>query len=299
MNRLPLWFVLFVLGCGLFAAEPAVQANFPGPGRIFFNSDFSGNQELYVLEPKGLTRLTQNTHTDEWPVPDRQGKRLLFAANPSGNFDIFLMELDTRRVRRLTQDAGDEQSPMWSAEADIIYFHRRVGKNNWESLRMDLRNGAVTPLFPELPFRGSLVPFPSPDGKQIFFTAKVLFGWLVARFDTATRTYRKLTGSGACRPKVSPDGRRVAFVSDAGDGHGDVFLMNPDGGDKVNLTAMRPQFYDYYPCFSPDGQRLVFSSSPIESGKNEYQLYIIDRDGRNCRRIFRAPGNSQYPFWGN
>ena len=84
-----------------------------------------------------------------------------------------------------------------------------------------------------------------------------------------------LHGSASARPLVtgpaledaadiSPDGERLLFVSTRG-GNADVFVMpfrpqDPDAaGEAVNLT--RHAAGDYNPAFSPDGTRVLFSSS--------------------------------------
>ena len=77
----------------------------------------------------------------------------------------------------------------------------------------------------------------------------------------------------------------------------DVFLMNPDGGGKVNVTKSRKDAYDYYPCFSPAGDMIVFSSSPKKLGKNAYQLHVLDLKTGEVRRILTTEGNDSFPYW--
>ena len=45
---------------------------------------------------------------------------------------------------------------------------------------------------------------------------------------------RRLTHGGS-QPRWSPDGRKIAFVSQR-DGHEDIFVMNADGSGQRNLT---------------------------------------------------------------
>jgi Tol biopolymer transport system component len=289
--------LLFVLLCSLAVFIPAASIHFPDASRIVFNSDFSGNHEIYLLSSNTLTQLTKNTWSDVWPVPDRQGRRIVFSANPFGNFDLFIMDLQTRAVTRLTSDPRDELAPSWSADGRSIYYDILTGKKNYQSLQLELASRKVFPLFPDSPYRGAIVPFANTRGDTIFFTAKVLFGWLVAKYEIPQKRFTSLTGTNCCRPKAAPDDSRVAYVCGDDDGNGDIFLMNADGSAKTNLTVNRPQFYDYYPCFSPDGTTVVFASSPKELGKTAYQLYTINVKTLKTTRIFACSGNCQYPSW--
>ena len=60
------------------------------------------------------------------------------------------------------------------------------------------------------------------------------------------------------QPTVSPDGKRVAFVSDRLD-NDDIFLINADGSGLQNLTDSWAD--DSEPKFSADGKRLSFRST--------------------------------------
>ena len=60
-------------------------------------------------------------------------------------------------------------------------------------------------------------------------------------------------------PRWSPDGRRLAFVSEREKkGKGQLYVMPADGGEPVRLTDLRPGVAS--PAWSPDGQWLAFVS---------------------------------------
>ncbi len=274
-------------------------ADFPAASRIVFSSDMGGNEDLYLLSRNVLTRLTDDPATEEWPVPDGKGKTIVFTSNRAGSFDIYTMDLGTRTVRRLTSDPRDEVSPSWSADDAFIYYDLNVKGSSWRTMKMDVRTGVSKPLFEKPPYGSTIVPFESRKGDAIYFTGKVFLGWLVAKFDKATGAFLELTRKGSCRPKISPDGALVAYVDHADDGLGDVFVMAPDGSAKRNLTRARSRTHDYYPCFSPDGNMLVFSSSPKEKGKNAYQLHTLDMRSGEVTRILTTAGNDSFPYWFN
>lgn len=279
------------------AATPPFRVDFDHDSRIVFSSDMCGNSDIYLLSRSGLEALTDDPATDEWPVPDHVGRRVVFTSNRAGSYDVYLLDLGTRVLRRLTSDPRDEVSPSWSANDAFVYFDRKTKGSSWTTMKMDVRTGVTSSLFPDPPFSSTIVPFESPNGNDIFFTGKVFLGWLVARFDKARRSYSELTKKGSCRPKVSPDGTLVAYVGHDDDGLGDVFLMAADGSANRNVTRDRSKSHDYYPCFSPDGTMIVFSSSPKDKGKNAYQLHTLNLRTGEVRRILTSGGNDRFPYW--
>jgi len=77
---------------------------------------------------------------------------------------------------------------------------------------------------------------------------------------------------------LSPDGARVAFVSD-GEGSADIFVMNSDGsGSAVNLTGYGPDSAQYAPAWSPDGSRIAFVSD--EGGLPNIWVMRVDGSER-------------------
>jgi Tol biopolymer transport system component len=276
---------------------PGYIAKFDYDSRVVFSSNFEGNAEIYLLSRNQLTRLTEDPATDEWPVPDSKGESIVFTSNRSGNFDIHIMNLKTREIKRLTQDSRDEVSPSWSADDKYVYYDLKTGRNSSQTMKLDIGTGRSLPLFPEVPYKTTIVAFENRRGDEIFFTAKAMIGWFVAKYSVPDRKYTDLTKSGSCRPKVSPDGKKVAYVCFDDDDLGDIYLMNPDGSQKTNLTKDRSNYYDYYPCFSPKGDMIVFSSSPKNQGKTGYQLYTLNLQSGEVKRIFASDGNNSFPYW--
>ena len=79
-------------------------------------------------------------------------------------------------------------------------------------------------------------------------------------------------------PAWSPDGRKIAFVSDR-DGNSEVYVMNANGKGQRNLT--RNPAFDADPAWSPDGRKIAFASN--RDGK--YGVYVMNADGSGQRRL--------------
>ena len=76
----------------------------------------------------------------------------------------------------------------------------------------------------------------------------------------------------------SPDGRRIAFVSDHG-GNDEVYVVNADGSGLRNLT--RNPARDGHPVWSTDGRTVGFVSN---RGGNR-DIYVMDADGSRQRNL--------------
>ena len=78
-------------------------------------------------------------------------------------------------------------------------------------------------------------------------------------------------------PPLSP---KILFTS-ARAGNRDVYIMNPDGTEQVNLTRHRAD--DQQAVWSPTGEKILFVSD--RGGVRD--LYLMDPDGSNVRRYFK------------
>ena len=78
---------------------------------------------------------------------------------------------------------------------------------------------------------------------------------------------------------------RIAFISDR-EGHGDVWIMNADGGDPVNLTQGRDCAS---PTWSPDGTKIAY----IASG----EIWFMDANGSNLQQATDDSVDKARLFW--
>jgi Tol biopolymer transport system component len=91
-------------------------------------------------------------------------------------------------------------------------------------------------------------------------------------------------------PVWSPDGKRVAFVSDR-DGDWEIYGMNADGSDQHRLT--RSPGIDRAPAWSPDGSRIAFESDR----RGDFDIHVMDADGADERVLVDRTGNDLAPCW--
>ena len=90
----------------------------------------------------------------------------------------------------------------------------------------------------------------------------------------------------------APTTPKILFTSTR-DGNREVYLMNPDGSEQVNLTQHRAD--DQGAVWSPSGEQILFVSD--RGGVRD--LYLMDADGANVRRVFKFKIEAirQGPTW--
>lgn len=94
-------------------------------------------------------------------------------------------------------------------------------------------------------------------------------------------------------------GNEIAFVSTR-DGDYAIYEMNADGNDQGRLTTERGDTstpagttFQIDPAFSPDGSEIAFASARTGS----LDVYLMDADGSNTRRLTTTRGNQSEPTW--
>jgi TolB protein len=90
----------------------------------------------------------------------------------------------------------------------------------------------------------------------------------------------------------SPDARSIAYASYRR-GLPSIVISHLYEGTLQELTKNSGN--NFLPSWSPDGTRLAFMSTMDGSGNNE--LYVINRDGTNLRRLTNHPAAEGSPTW--
>ena len=99
-----------------------------------------------------------------------------------------------------------------------------------------------------------------------------------------------LTSGNGNNPSWSPDGTKIAYVSDVS-GDLEVWVMNADGTNQVNLTANAAM--DGWPAWSPTGSQIVFSSDRTGT----FDIHVMRADGTDVQRLTDASGTDLWPSW--
>ncbi len=114
-----------------------------------------------------------------------------------------------------------------------------------------------------------------PSGKKVIFASSHLDPEVKKHY---TEEYK-------LRAKLKKEGKRRRYQWDF-DPYMEIFESLPNGKERKRLTHSKG--YDAEGSYSADGRFIVFCSN--RSGKENLELYIMDADGDNVRKLTDAPG---------
>jgi Tol biopolymer transport system component len=146
----------------------------------------------------------------------------------------------------------------------------------------------------ELAGVGALTPATVPSKDQLAFT-RVSYDLDVYRFEAGGPVRSVLASSFPdTEPRLSPDGRRVAFCSGRSGEHSAVWVANSDGTDAQQLTH-GPGTGQGSPWWSPDGRRIAFDSRGDDDG--HLHIWIIDANGGTLHQLTTGHTDQVVPTW--
>jgi Tol biopolymer transport system component len=306
MNRKRLGFVLatIVLLLILVITLPALSRNTfgvsKGPdGRIIYQSDQSGNMEIYLLDvaKNESIRLTNNTAVDYSAAYISALNRIGFVSDRETGTNVYTMNLDGSGEQAVFPQSMLLDYPDWSPDGKMIVasYSETCHENdpcNFDLYILDPVAFLITQLS-DTP-ASEWVPQWSPDGQKIAFSSDRDGDSEIYVMNKDGSNLVQLTNNSGYdgHPRWSPDGSMIAFETDRDGGDWDIFVMNVDGSHPRPVTV-NTDSNDWMPFWSPDGKWLVFVSGM--DGDNE--LYIIDINGQNQQKLTSNDYADESPVW--
>ncbi|MEI6459687.1 MAG: Tol-Pal system beta propeller repeat protein TolB [Pseudomonadota bacterium] len=179
-------------------------------------------------------------------APD--GRRMALAlSQPDGNVDVFVLDLETKALLRVTDDPAIDTEPCFSADGQSLYFTSdRAGRPQIYQIRLAPGERAK-----RLTFEGSYNARPrlSPDGKMLAVVTQDQGAYRIARVDIATGQSLVLTtGRLDESPTFAPNGQTVIY-SARERGRGVLATVAIDSGVVTRITLASGDIRD--PAWSP------------------------------------------------
>jgi Tol biopolymer transport system component len=224
------------------------------------NTDSYSESSLYLINADGsdLTPLNSAPGGDFDPAWSPDGKYIAFTSLRDGHKEIYLMEVGTPNVTRLTISGSDEENsqPAWSPFSNQIAFVRkRVGALQiWTMTNMGQNQEQVVRSGQTL---WDYNPVWTPDGQYILFNQRQIntgaLPWLMQiRYEdreTQPASRLKLGVVGAEKISYSADGFWMVYEGLDDSDNTDIYYMTASGATRTRLTTDPKDDYD--PAWRP------------------------------------------------
>ncbi len=176
-------------------------------------------------------------------------KLALTLAGTNGNLDVYLLDLDTQTLSKLTDDPAIDTEPAWAADGRSVYFTSdRAGSP--QIYQVGVQPGARPK---RITFGGTYNARPrmSPDGSQLAMVTLDGGNYRIAVQDTASGAVRILShGRLDESPSFAPNGATLIYSERDGN-RGALATVSTDGLTGLRLNATEGEVQD--PAWGPFG----------------------------------------------
>ena len=269
---------------GVFGTKVAyVTAKQQGEDRLYslIVSDQDGENEYTIMES------TDPIMSPAWSPDSRQLSYVSFEGNQSS---IFVQTLRTGNRFKVSSKPGINGAPSFSPDGRKLVITLGGVDGNPDIYVLDINSRRTTRLTTHraIDTEGTW----SPDGRYIYFTSDRSGGPQIYRISADGGTPERVTfeGSYNARPRLSPDGARLAMVhNDRGNYR--IAVMNLKRKDLLVLSTGRQ---DESPSFAPNSDILIYATRQGRDGV----LETVSADGLIRQKMAsRAGGDVREPVW--
>ncbi len=269
---------------GVFGTRVAyVRATGQGDGRLYslIVSDQDGFNEHTIMESKDPIM------SPAWSPDSRQLAYVSFEGNQSS---IWVQTLRTGNRFKVSARPGINGAPSFSPDGRQLVLTLGGVDGNLDIHVLDINSRSTTQLTTHraIDTEGSW----SPDSKYIYFTSDRSGGPQVYRVPVSGGTPERVTfeGSYNARPRLSPDGTKLALVhNDRGNYR--IAVMDLERRDLIVLSNGQQ---DESPSFAPNSDSLIYAT---RQGRNGV-LETVSADGLIRQKLAASSGGDvREPVW--
>jgi len=215
----------------------------PDSSRIAFTCFASANGVvspqicMYSMDAGKTVSFPRFRGSNSAPAWSPDGTQIMFSSSMLGNPELFVVDSNGGRPKRLTFAAGASTSPTWNPKTGqtVVFVSDRGGIPKLYMMNADGTNAAEI----DVPDKGYLIdPAWAPNGQLLAFSWRRPDGnYDIYLMQAATQNIVQITRDSARneRPSWAPDGRHIVFESTR-NGERQIWSMLADGSQAHQLT---------------------------------------------------------------
>jgi len=241
---------------------------------------------IFDLQTHDARRIVDHPRADRDPM--WIGATIYFTSDRDGTFNLYAYDVSSGRIAQVTSSrTWDVRWPSSDKQGRIVYeldgqlqvLDVKTGRST--ALRIDVPDDGLWKRPARVSAAGQISSVAlSPKGERALFSARGdIFTAPVEKGPT-----RNLTGTSGAHDKWarwSPDGARIAFISDLS-GEDELYVVAQDGSRPPERLTTGGRAMRYAPVWSADGRRIAF-------GDKDGKVFVYSFDDRTLREIVDAP----------
>ncbi len=242
---------------------------------------------LYDFASKKTEQLTKTDYQEI--IPMWHGEKIYFAADRDEfkRMNLYVLDLKTKETRQLTKHQDYDVKFPSLGDAAIVYecggwlFKFDLASEKIEKINVQIDEDHATG-------RGGLRDVShniadagiAPDGKRAVFSARGDI-FTVPAMHGPTRNLTNSPGVHDRDPEWSPDGKLIAYISDAS-GEDEVWVVSQDGKGPPQQVTSGGDCYKYAVTWSSDSKRLLWSD-------RKQRLHFVDIATKQVKPVAQSP----------
>ncbi len=243
---------------------------------------FVSGGDIWTVPAEGGSASLMVSHqaTESRPMYSPDGSQLAFVSNRTGAGDIYVLDLRSGQLKRITFDDFGDQLDGWSRDGKWLYFSSSSRDINYSDVYRVAASGGMPMQVSADRYTAEYFAAPSPDGSAVAFAARgTAWGqwWRHGRSHLDETeiwlkkgdVYQAITSRGAKQlwPMWHPSGNRLFYMSDRS---GDENIWVQDIGGKAKPLTNFTKGRVLWTSISQDGKEILF--------ERDLRIWKIDAD---------------------